>query len=114
MTTKITLNIFNQRVAPSESVKGSCEWDFSSAPPKVIVIRLVCFSRLVFYESYHTFAPIEEMKIHMPPKQGTINFDFQLPDFPYSYEGKLFKIQYAIETEVESLETCQTIINCRP
>lgn len=114
MTTKIILNIFNQRVAPGDSVKGQCEWDFGSDPSKAIIIRLVCFSRLTFYEYYHTFAPIEDMKIDNPPKQGTIDFDFQLPGFPYSYEGTLFKIQYAIETVVEGLETSQTIIDCRP
>ncbi len=114
MTIKIALNIFNERVALAESVKGRCEWDFGTEPPKGIIIRLVCFTRLVFYESYHTFAPIEDMKIHQPPKQGTIDFDFQLPSFPQSYEGKLFKIQYAIEAEIEDGETHQTIIDCRP
>lgn len=113
MTTKIILNISNQLTAPAESVKGSCEWDFGSDPTKDIVIRLVCFSQLAFYESYHTFAPIEDMKIHKPPKQGIIDFDFQLPRFPYSYEGKLFNIQYAIEAEIEGGETSQRIIDCR-
>lgn len=114
MTTKINLSISNKRFSTTDSVKGRCEWDFGEEQQKSIIIRLVCFSRLTFYEFYHTFAPIEDMKIDNPPKQGTIDFDFQLPGFPYSYEGTLFKVQYAIEAEVEGVETSQIMIDYRP
>ena len=114
MTAKMHLTFFNMRSAPLEHVKGQCEWDFGSQSHKGLIIRLVCFSRLRHYTTYRVFAPIEEMKISMPPQQGTIEFDFQLPGFPYSFEGKLFSIEYAIETEIEGEEASQTVIQCGP
>ena len=114
MTAKVNLNIFNMRCAPLEHVKGKCEWDFGSESPQWFVIRLVCFARLRNYTTYRAFAPIEEMIISVPPQQGIIDFAFKLPGFPYSFEGKLFCVEYAIETEIEGNDASQTMIECAP
>lgn len=114
MTSKVSLNIFNARCAPLEHIKGKCEWNIESDSPTWLIVRLVCFSRLRHYATYRTFAPIEELKIAMPPSQGIIDFDFELPGFPYSFDGKLFTIGYAIEAEIDRGDKCQEIIESRP
>ena len=84
---------------PGEEVAGAVAWSFEDgAPPETAEVRLVWFTRgkgdrdseVVAAESLPSPAALDRREFRLP-----------LPEGPYSFEGKLVSLAWAVEVVVE-------------
>ena len=85
---------------PGETVSVQLEWELEN---KVERIDL----RLFFFTRGHgdtDFELVQKESVEQPERRGKQSFQFSLLSLPYSFEGKLFSIIWAIEAELFPLQ----------
>lgn len=110
----IKLNVFKENLHPFEHVQGECSWDLGDELPKEISICLLWYTQQRHYTTYHTTNVVEKWTAKNPSKVDKLEFDFKMPGFPYSFDGELFCIGYAIEVSMDVGEPYTKIIQCTP
>ncbi|MDD5727459.1 MAG: hypothetical protein PHV59_02740 [Victivallales bacterium] len=95
---RISLDLKNNKYSyhPGEEFRGEIKWDFSEEVPEIIV-------KVFWYTE--GLAPgeaeiVRTKKITLPLKSGRQNFSLELPLAPYSYQGQLSSLGWAIEAGV--------------
>lgn len=109
---KITLNISEKTFAPLAKVQGKCEWELDPLGSDVISINLMIFTRRRHTKQFNNAMKVEGIRITGADELGSVAFSFTLPEFPYSFEGNLFILYYAIEATIENGPQSQVVIEC--
>ncbi len=93
----ITLELNKANFQPGEQIAGSVLWQMEKEPKK-LEIRLFWYTKGKGTED----ALITDAKEVIPVSvQGTQEFSFILPKYPYSFSGKLISLIWAIEFVAE-------------
>ena len=81
---------------PGDVLEIDAEWTLDAAPS-------VCESRLIWYTEGRAVPEVHvvETQEARPTERGTHRFQFTLPEWPYSYSGKLFSIRWAVEVVLD-------------
>ena len=104
---KVNIILPNQHYQPGQIIKGQCDWDMESRKrPKYIRILLK-----VWNEGTHPQTIVVAETINLKPEtsKGIVDFEFKLPLYPFSYQGKNFNICWGIQGELgNDVFHCQT------
>ena len=90
---KIELSDERSGFEPCEQLAGNVRWD-AEKPPQLLELRLFWFTRGKGTEDAGIVATL---KLDEPLAQETRSFNFQLPEAPYSFSGKLSSLVWALE-----------------
>lgn len=84
---------------PGESVRGRCEWvlDGSRSPSDALELHLLWFTRGKGDEDIEI---VQSQRFASSGRSGHAEFDFALPETPYSFSGKLISLTWALELVV--------------
>ncbi len=85
---------------PGKTVSVQLEWELLNEVERIDL-------RLFFFTRGHGDTDVELVQkesIEQPGKRGKQSFQFSLLSLPYSFEGKLFSIIWAIEAELFPLK----------
>jgi hypothetical protein len=91
--------------APGEAISGAVLWEFSERK-RLIEVRLVWSTKGKGTEDAATVA-VQAMDTTKPADTGT--FSFAAPDAPYSFDGTLIALVWAVECVVEPGDEFQRI-----
>jgi hypothetical protein len=94
----ISLTLDRTTFTPSETLTGTVSWQNESRRGRSIVIRLFWFTQGKGSEDLEC---VDERVIDSPPSEGQEAFAFTLPDYPWSYDGTLIAITWAVEAAIE-------------
>ena len=83
---------------PGETIAGAVLWEFAEKK-KSIAVRLVWSTRGKGTEDGATVA---EQSLNATVTADTATFEFTAPDSPYSFDGKLIALVWAVECVVDS------------
>jgi len=90
---QITLNGDTRQFAPGENMEGTVSWDLPKQSQK---FRL----SLIWYTQGRAptaSGTVDYLEFNAPTRSGSKDFNFQTPNGPYSFTGKLFSINWALE-----------------
>jgi len=78
---------------PGDLVRGQANWDLKQD------VDWIEFRLLWYTEGKGTrdFAVIDQGRIEHPARSGSCEFEFRMPDSPYSYHGTHLSIFWALE-----------------
>jgi hypothetical protein len=95
---KLNIHLLEARVGfrPGEVLRGTAEWQLGAAPI-AIEVRL-CW--LVRVQGIAETRRMQTLRFDRPAASEKRNFEFTLPDGPYSYSGTLSRLDWAIELVV--------------
>lgn len=104
----ISISLSQHAFSPGETVSVNVSLDSSTTKiPKYIMVRLKWFTE---GEGDHAIQVITEERITAPHISEIYSFNFILPLFPWSYEGKLFSIKWCIEAAPDKGVTEKIVI----
>ncbi len=87
---------------PGERLAGKAGWQLADAPKKAS-IRL-------FWQTSGKGTPdtgiVAERKIESPQAAQLVNFEFELPVSPYSFEGRLITLRWGVEVIAGKASHC--------
>ncbi len=110
-TLRIQLAEARDGFRPRESLRGTAEWQLGRAPAAVEV-RLCWFSDV---QGVAEVRRVQTVRQDRPQASGRCEFDFRLPDGPYSYAGSLAKLGWAVElVALPELDFSQVFFNFGP
>lgn len=93
MSERITLQLNRDRLTPGETLAGRVHWQLERAPSKVSI-------RLFWKTSgkgTEDVGLVDERRVASPAAQQRMDFSFQLPLEPYSFEGRLVSLTWGVE-----------------
>ena len=92
---KLQINLFTdeREFLPGEQLQGEVVWDFPKAANRIDLRLFWVTSGKGIPET----AVVEAIRFDRPLTQETRPFRFQLPQFPFSYEGRLMRLTWALE-----------------
>ena len=92
---KLAIQLAEERTAfrPREILRGAAEWELVQAPAAVEV-RLCWFAQV---QGVSEVRVVETVRYDRPLGTDRRNFDFRLPEAPYSYAGPLAMLSWAVE-----------------
>ncbi|MDB6078910.1 MAG: hypothetical protein JWO82_2657 [Akkermansiaceae bacterium] len=109
-----SLTVGKSHLKPLETVEGEVRWDASRSRGKLL-LRLVWFTRGSGTQEIHRIEsiPLDETRA------GNLAFSWVLPEGPWSLEGTLVKIVWAVElldTRAGRLALVELVVSpdCRP
>jgi hypothetical protein len=79
--------------APGETLEGTIQWNLES-PPRRLKLSLFWYTS---GKGTRDVGVAQSLNIDDPGAFGTREFDFALPDGPYSFSGKLISLIWAVE-----------------
>ena len=88
---------------PREQLTVSVEWSFPSSPGQFEV-------RLLWFTSGKGIADttiVERQNVPDPRPYGRQQFTFRLPESPYSFQGKLIRLEWAVEVSTGRPDECE-------
>jgi hypothetical protein len=94
---KISTELDNLAYTPGESLRGTVAWRCAARPATVAL-------RLFYYTSgkgTQDVCVVEERVFDAPSETDQRTYEFQLPDGPWSFSGKLVSLIWALELEVD-------------
>ncbi len=107
----ITINLAATSFKPGDVISGNVEFGFEgNRLPKELKIRLAWFTQ---GKSTQDKIYCDEAIIPLQ-ETGTFEFTLKPPPFPWSYEGKLFSVQWMVAVEADSKTLNYVIINYCP
>lgn len=109
---KINLNISDTKFSPQDKIKGICEWERDVIDSNILSIKLMIYTRRRKTDIFNNAMIVEELIFNNTNQTGTTEFVLTLPEFPYSFEGNLFILYYAVEAIIENGPHAQVIIEC--
>ncbi len=83
---------------PGSEVRGRAEWQAEEGRPEAVLISLLWHTEGKGTEDIEI---IDQLEVERPPAAGSRNFAFRLPDFPWSFSGKLISLIWAVEASLE-------------
>lgn len=101
---RFSISFNKEQYKPLEEVAIECQWDFHSEAPYCVEIMLVYYSIQKKSSTPQKEFKVQQHTIWGTPVKGDKKFIFQLPDFPYSFKGKIFDIRYAIKVKFDKVE----------
>ena len=109
---KLQLNIPNTKYRLKDTLKGNCIWDtHSSKPPKWVLVSLILF---IEGECNPDIIVVEQQNLNVTSSSGLQEFVFTLPEFPWSYDGKLFRVHWAVEAVLDTKKVDRVDIKILP
>lgn len=106
MSLSVQLNQDPTTLVPGQTIDGTVGWDRES-PPKKAMLRLFWYTE---GRGTQDVGVLEELELPTDHKQLQGTFRFSLPASPYSFQGQLITLKWAIELvlnkgkEVERLD----------
>jgi len=91
---------------PGDQISGTASWQLEESA-KTIEVRLFFYTE---GKGTRDIEVLETLQLDSPPISGTQQFDWRLPQSPYSFSGKLISLIWAVEVvllpsgEAESFE----------
>lgn len=107
----LTLSLPSTSYLPGETIEGNVSWESNRKTPKYIIVRLLWVTQGKGTPNSMVMA---QEKIERPNPSGSQDFRLLLPQFPWSYEGKLISLQWRIEAASNVHKTQSTPIICAP
>lgn len=108
----ISLSLEERAFLPGEVVNANVSWEpKKNKGPEFIVIKLLWFTE---GKGEKDLQIVAEQKIEHPAPSGNQSFHLSLPNFPWSYEGKILSIKWCIEAATEKGLASQIEIVCAP
>ena len=83
---------------PGDEVRGRAEWQAGDEAPRSVLISLLWHTEGKGTEDIEI---VEQIEFEHPPRAGSREFSFQLPDFPWSFSGTLISLVWSIEASLE-------------
>ncbi len=93
MSNGITVQLNRDRLNPGETLAGRVFWQLERAPRRVSI-------RLFWKTSgkgTEDVGLVDERRVDEPEAQQSMDFSFQLPVEPYSFEGRLVSLTWGVE-----------------
>ncbi len=108
----INLSLASTLFNPSDTVSGTVTWDMAGRKsPKIVIVRLLWFTE---GKGSKNSMVVEQKRIAHPNPLGSDDFALKLPNFPWSYEGKLLTIQWVVEAQMNKEKASPIKIICGP
>ena len=110
---KLSIQLAENRTGfrPGELLRGTAEWQLAGAPA-AIEVRLCWF---VEVQGIAEVRRVQTVRFDRPPAAERREFEFQLPEGPYSFVGTLATLGWAAELVVlPNLEFTQVFFNLGP
>ncbi|HXO22144.1 MAG TPA: hypothetical protein VOA87_19675 [Thermoanaerobaculia bacterium] len=97
--TRVQVELRDGRLAyhPGDDIEGTARWQLDR-PPKSAELRLFWFTE---GRGDRDLEVIETLRFDAPAADDHRDFQLHLPAGPYSFAGKLIRLRWAIEVEVE-------------
>lgn len=98
---KVTLEDASRPISPGQSLSGEAEWELSE-DVEALEVRL-CWTT----EAMHGSEPpviVKAEEIDHPARRGHRHFRYDLPAGPWSFEGKLFSVEWYVELSAQTRE----------
>ena len=86
----------NLAYVPGERIRGTVSWRLSSVP-KAAALRLFYYTE---GKGTQDVEIVEDFGFDAPTATEEREFDFELPQGPYSFSGKLISLIWALELEI--------------
>jgi hypothetical protein len=93
MSNEITVRLNRDSLNPGESLAGRAYWQLEKAP-RTVSIRLFWKTS---GKGTEDVGLVDERRVEAPAQQQSLEFSFQLPVEPYSYEGRLISLTWGVE-----------------
>ncbi len=92
---KIQINFFTDKreFAPGDELQGDVVWDLAKTAERIELRLFWVTSGKGIPES----GVVEAIRFDRPMAQDSQRFQFHLPQFPFSYEGRLMRLTWAVE-----------------
>jgi hypothetical protein len=106
---KILLPDNSTAFEPGEEATGSASWELEK-PPRDLELRLFWFTR---GRGIEDAGLAETLRFEQPQLRETRPFRFRLPQMPYSFEGQLISLVWALELIVEpskEVTRCEIVV----
>jgi len=110
-TDSIAIRGVQANYRPGASISGSVEWN-TTKPVDALVIKLFWMTSGA---APCQVGVVDSCTIKGPNPYGTSHFEFRLPDGPFSFEGKLFGLAWAVEAiTLPSKQNTQALFGVSP
>ena len=88
----------DRRYLPGDLVEGSASWSLEKRPSRILIRLAYRITRIG--ERRVRPGAVAELAFVNPMARGGCDFRFRLPYEPYSFDGKLFSIGWAVDLRV--------------
>lgn len=93
MSNSITIHGVRTSYRPGEAVSGTVEWR-ADPPPRAMVIKLFWVTSGA---APRQIGVVDSSTVERLNPSGTNHFEFCLPEGPWSFDGELVRLTWAIE-----------------
>jgi hypothetical protein len=94
---KIGLRENHKTLEPGEELRGAAAWKCDVAP-RAVEVRLLWFTR---GRGTGDVGMVDQMRFELPQAEQALPFQFNLPEAPFSFSGKLITLVWAVEVVLE-------------
>lgn len=108
----ISLSLEERAFLPGDTINGNVSWEpKKNKGPQFIAVKLLWYTE---GKGSKDDAIVAQEKIERPAMSGSQSFSLKLPDFPWSYEGKILSLKWCVEAASEKGIASQIEIICAP
>ena len=99
-TIEITTEYENRAFVPGDRLRGQVSWtDPGTEPAESAELRLFYYTA---GKGTRDVEIVDSHQIPQPGQSGQFDYDFQLPEGPWSFSGKLVSIVWALEFQLDN------------
>ena len=94
----LRIDLEEQGFEPGATVSGRVTWDAGRETPQKLLVSLLWHTEGKGTEDVEV---IQQMTMANPGTGGYRDFNFRLPEFPWSFSGQLISLIWTIEASLE-------------
>ncbi len=83
---------------PGSELRGRVEWQTEGGSVESVIVSLLWYTEGKGTEDVEV---VDQVEVEYPTLQGSHDFSFRLPAFPWSFSGTLISLVWAVEAGLE-------------
>ncbi len=102
----LELHLEETALEPGSELAGRVAWRAEGGSVESVIVSLLWYTEGKGTEDVEI---VEQVEVEHLPIQGSHEFTFRLPDFPWSFSGTLISLVWAVEANLEPDGTVERV-----
>lgn len=102
----LEIHLEETALAPGAELRGRIDWRAEGGSVESVLVSLLWYTE---GKGTEDVGIVEQVEVEHPSLQGTHDFSFRLPDFPWSFSGTLISLVWAVEASLDPGGTVERV-----
>ena len=94
----LEIHLEETALEPGAELRGRVEWRAEGGSVESVLVSLLWYTE---GKGTEDVGIVEQVEVDDPSIEGSHDFSFRLPDFPWSFSGTLVSLVWAVEASLE-------------